>query len=186
MFAQVSIVSREEERGSDDPSHGAATWLSEPAVMTVVDGALKRVPIQTGLRDGDKIEVTGGLKEGDQVATDANLDPRRRPRRRRRAPSAPASACHSGPKAEESVPDVSGSFAEFTLERSEGLTMTGTSGLAPSEVSRLSPFAQVHLMDTWTPWTTFPGMKSFPSAPAVARRARSRRLARARSGSAPA
>jgi multidrug efflux pump subunit AcrA (membrane-fusion protein) len=44
---------------------------AEAAVMVVADGKLKRVAVQTGIRSGDKVEVTGGLKEGDQVVTDA-------------------------------------------------------------------------------------------------------------------
>lgn len=70
MFAQVSLVT---ERKTDVLTIPRSALLagSEPAVMAVVDGQIKRVPIQIGARSGDQVEVTSGLKQGDQVALDA-------------------------------------------------------------------------------------------------------------------
>lgn len=70
MFAQVGIV-LETKRGVLAVPRSALLPGAAPAVMAVVDGTLKRVPVQTGLRQGDRVEVTDGLKEGDEVAIDA-------------------------------------------------------------------------------------------------------------------
>lgn len=70
MFAQVSLIT-EKKSGVLTIPRSALLPGSETAVMAVVDGQLKRVPIQVGSRGGEQIEVTGGLKEGDQVALDA-------------------------------------------------------------------------------------------------------------------
>ncbi|HEY3109917.1 MAG TPA: efflux RND transporter periplasmic adaptor subunit [Chloroflexota bacterium] len=70
MFAQVSLVTEKKTAVLTIP-RSALLPGSEPAVMAVVDGQLKRVPVQIGSRGGDQIEVTAGLKEGDQVALDA-------------------------------------------------------------------------------------------------------------------
>jgi RND family efflux transporter MFP subunit len=70
MFAQVNIVT-ERKPGVLTVPRSALLPGSEAAVMAVVDGQVKRVPVQVGSRSGDQVEITGGLKEGDQVVLDA-------------------------------------------------------------------------------------------------------------------
>ena len=70
MFAQVSLITEKKTAVLTIP-RSALLPGSEPAVMAVVDGQLKRLPVQIGSRGGDQIEVISGLKEGDQVALDA-------------------------------------------------------------------------------------------------------------------
>ena len=70
MFAQVSLV-LDSRTGILAVPRAAILPGREPAVMAVVSGTVKRVPIKTGLSTNDLIEVTEGLKEGDQVIIDA-------------------------------------------------------------------------------------------------------------------
>jgi HlyD family secretion protein len=70
MFAQVSLITEKKAAVLTIP-RTALLPGSETAVMAIVDGQLKRVPVQIGSRGGDLVEVTGGLNEGDQVALDA-------------------------------------------------------------------------------------------------------------------
>jgi RND family efflux transporter MFP subunit len=70
MFAQVSLITEKKTAVLTIP-RSALLPGSEPAVMAIVDGQLKRVPIQVGTRAGEQVEVTGGLGEGNQVVIDA-------------------------------------------------------------------------------------------------------------------
>jgi HlyD family secretion protein len=70
MFAQVNLITEKKTAVLTVP-RSALLPGSEAAVMAVVDGQLKRVPVQIGSRGGDLIEIVGGLNEGDQVALDA-------------------------------------------------------------------------------------------------------------------
>jgi hypothetical protein len=71
MFAQVSLVVEKKTAVLTVP-RSALLSDAQPAVMAVVDGQLKRVAVQVGSRGGEKVEITGGLKEGDQVVLDAS------------------------------------------------------------------------------------------------------------------
>lgn len=70
MFAQVSLVT-ERKAGVLAVPRSAVIPGAQPAVMAVVDGQVKRVSVTLGARSGEQVEVTGGLKEGDQVVLDA-------------------------------------------------------------------------------------------------------------------
>ncbi len=70
MFAQVSLV-LESKTGILAIPRSAILPGSEPAVMAVINGAVKRVPVKMGFTSKDLIEITDGLKEGDQVVLDA-------------------------------------------------------------------------------------------------------------------
>lgn len=70
MFAQVGIVT-DQKSGVLAIPRSALLSGPDQAVMVVDNGTLKRVPVQTGIRGADKVEITSGLNEGDKVALDA-------------------------------------------------------------------------------------------------------------------
>jgi HlyD family secretion protein len=69
MFAEVKLVFERKAGVLAIPST-AVLGGPDPAVVLVADGLAKRVPVQLGLRDGDKVEVLGGLQEGEAVVVD--------------------------------------------------------------------------------------------------------------------
>lgn len=70
MFLQAEILVRE-ARELAVPASAVASDPSGAAVMRVEDGVVRRVPVATGIRDGDLVGVDEGLGAGDLVVTRA-------------------------------------------------------------------------------------------------------------------
>jgi RND family efflux transporter MFP subunit len=71
MFARVALVA-EQKSGVLALPTAALLPDGEPAVMVLgADGALRKVAVQLGMRTADRVEVVGGLAEGDRVALGA-------------------------------------------------------------------------------------------------------------------
>ena len=71
MYADAEILITR-KMGLAVPVTAVSTDAEGTTVMQVgADGAVRRVPVQTGIRDGGWVEITGGLKGGDQVVTKA-------------------------------------------------------------------------------------------------------------------
>jgi membrane fusion protein, multidrug efflux system len=51
------------------PSDAVLSEAGVNYVFRVVNGRAKRANIELGIRDGDRIEVTSGLRAGDQIVT---------------------------------------------------------------------------------------------------------------------
>jgi RND family efflux transporter MFP subunit len=65
MFARVSLVTAQRAAALAIPT---GALQPDGAVLVLnPDGTTRRAAVQTGLRTADKVEVTGGLAEGDQV-----------------------------------------------------------------------------------------------------------------------
>jgi HlyD family secretion protein len=70
MFAEVKLVFERKSGVLTIPS-AAVLGGTDPVVVLVADGLARRVPVQLGLRDGDRVEVLNGLQEGEAVVLDA-------------------------------------------------------------------------------------------------------------------
>ncbi len=70
MFAEAEIVVTERD-GLSVPVTAVADGTEGRTVMKVVDGVVTRVPVRTGIRDGDVIEVLEGLIERDLIVLKA-------------------------------------------------------------------------------------------------------------------
>jgi HAE1 family hydrophobic/amphiphilic exporter-1 len=70
MFAQITVESARKPNALVIP-RAALLAGTDPAVFVVADGHAKRVPVELGLRDRDKVEVLKGVTEGEQVVLDA-------------------------------------------------------------------------------------------------------------------
>jgi membrane fusion protein (multidrug efflux system) len=70
MFAQVTVEAEKKQNALVVP-RSAVLPGTTPMVVKVSDGTAQRVPVKLGIQDRDQVEVTEGLKDGDQVALDA-------------------------------------------------------------------------------------------------------------------
>lgn len=68
VFAEGRVATRS-HTGLAVPVDAVIQKGTEPTVLRVEGGVVKRVPVKLGLRDpiAEKVEITGGLKEGDLV-----------------------------------------------------------------------------------------------------------------------
>ncbi len=69
MFSRVSITYDVHKDALTVPRNAIITEDGESAVYTVAGGVAHRVPVSLGYADGDKVEITKGLKAGDSVVT---------------------------------------------------------------------------------------------------------------------
>lgn len=72
MFVQVALTVAERSAALAVPRNALIPRSQPPAVFVVQGDRVRRQEIQTGLSDGEKVEVLQGLAEGDRVV----LDPR--------------------------------------------------------------------------------------------------------------
>jgi multidrug efflux pump subunit AcrA (membrane-fusion protein) len=70
MFAQVSVETEKKQNALVVP-RSAILPGSPPQVFVVDNGQVRKVGVQTGVQDRDQVEITQGLKDGDQVVLDA-------------------------------------------------------------------------------------------------------------------
>lgn len=70
MFAQVTVEAATKLNALVVP-RSAILPGTPPLVVTVQDGVVKKVEVQTGVQDRDQVEIVSGLKDGDQVVVDA-------------------------------------------------------------------------------------------------------------------
>ena len=70
MFASAEIVAAEKQ-AITLPLSAVTTANGETVARRVEDGVVKLVPVETGIQDGQMIEITGGLAEGDEVVAKA-------------------------------------------------------------------------------------------------------------------
>jgi membrane fusion protein (multidrug efflux system) len=66
-FADVTLAVREVPDALTVPSIAVIPELGGKRVWVVEDGAAQPRPVETGIRTGDRVEVTSGLAEGDRV-----------------------------------------------------------------------------------------------------------------------
>jgi membrane fusion protein (multidrug efflux system) len=69
MFSRVSITYDVHQNTLTVPRAAIMTEDGESAVYVVNSGTAHRVPVSLGYADGDKVEITKGLKNGDSVVT---------------------------------------------------------------------------------------------------------------------
>lgn len=68
-FARVLILAGKSEDTVLIPQTAIEREGDEEYVMVVVDGVAVRTTVSTGMRDGDEVEITHGIKDGDLVIT---------------------------------------------------------------------------------------------------------------------
>lgn len=69
MFSRVNITYDVHKDALTVPRAAIITEDGESAVYVVSGGTAHRVPVSLGYADGDKVEITRGLKNGDSVVT---------------------------------------------------------------------------------------------------------------------
>jgi HlyD family secretion protein len=70
MFLTAEVTVRQAEALAV-PVTAVGSGPEGTTVMRVRDGVVERVPVTTGIRDGGRIGITGGLEAGDLVVTKA-------------------------------------------------------------------------------------------------------------------
>jgi membrane fusion protein (multidrug efflux system) len=70
MFAQITVESARKPNALVIP-RAALLAGNEPAVFVLDNGHARRVAVELGLRDRDKVEVLKGVTDGEQVVLDA-------------------------------------------------------------------------------------------------------------------
>lgn len=70
MFASAEIIAEEHE-GIVLPLSAVTTARGETLVRQVVDGVVRLIPVETGIQDGQVIEIVSGLAAGDEVVAKA-------------------------------------------------------------------------------------------------------------------
>jgi HlyD family secretion protein len=70
MFAEASVIVADREAVAV-PVTAVGSGPDGATVMRVADGAVKRIMVKTGIRDGGFVEITEGLAVGDTVVTKA-------------------------------------------------------------------------------------------------------------------
>jgi RND family efflux transporter MFP subunit len=71
MFARVNLISEQKAGVLSVPS-AALLAEGEPSVFVVgPDGAVRKAAVQVGMRTADRVEIVGGLAEGDRVVVGA-------------------------------------------------------------------------------------------------------------------
>ena len=69
MMAEVSFTAEKAEDTIVLPRNSVITKEDETYVYVVKDGVAKKVPVELGIEAADTIEITKGLKDGDDVVT---------------------------------------------------------------------------------------------------------------------
>ena len=69
MFATVRIITARRPQTLIVPKKALVLETDEDDVFLIEEGKVKRIAIELGFVEGDKVEVVSGLKEGDQVVT---------------------------------------------------------------------------------------------------------------------
>ncbi len=70
MYARVSLTVEERKNTLVAPKSAVIDFENKRGVwMPTEDNRARFVPVQLGIEDTDRIEITGGLKEGDQIVT---------------------------------------------------------------------------------------------------------------------
>jgi membrane fusion protein (multidrug efflux system) len=69
MFTSVRIITEEHPRALIIPKKGLILETDEDDVFMVAEGRARRVPVELGFVDKDRVEVLSGLDEGDLVVT---------------------------------------------------------------------------------------------------------------------
>jgi RND family efflux transporter MFP subunit len=67
MFARVEVVKRRVDQGLAVPLYALLDRDGTNAVFVVVDGAARLRPVTTGIQDGWRVQVAGGLSAGEKV-----------------------------------------------------------------------------------------------------------------------
>ncbi len=67
MYADVTLELERHADTTSVPATAIAGSGTEPFVYVVRDGALAKVPVQTGLRSANQVEVTSGVSPDDAV-----------------------------------------------------------------------------------------------------------------------
>ena len=111
MFANVRLILSERASAMTIPEEALVPVGTDQYVFRVVDGKVQRVQVRIGLRRNAKVEVTDGLRPGDDVVTAGQLKIRDGAAVSSNAPAAPPAAqATGGPPAAE--PAKSGSPAK--------------------------------------------------------------------------
>ena len=69
MFATVRIITAKRPQTLIVPKKALVLETDEDDVFLIAEGKVRRIAIELGFVEGDKVEVVSGLKEGDQVVT---------------------------------------------------------------------------------------------------------------------
>ncbi len=69
MFVKLTLITDQQDNVLVIPSDAITTYLGEPVVYIVEDGAAKRVPVVTGDSDNSQSVVVSGLEGGEQLIT---------------------------------------------------------------------------------------------------------------------
>lgn len=67
MFAEVDLVTNQRSRVVTIPSEAVLGRAGKPKVFVLEGGVARERSVKMGLSDGKSVEVTEGLKAGDQV-----------------------------------------------------------------------------------------------------------------------
>ncbi|RNF35248.1 efflux RND transporter periplasmic adaptor subunit [Paracoccus methylarcula] len=71
MYADAEIILAEREGLAVPVTAIGSSTDGKPVVMRVEDGVVRELPVETGIRDGNMVEITSGLAEEDLVVTKA-------------------------------------------------------------------------------------------------------------------
>ena len=96
MFANVRLILSERARAMTIPEEALVPVGSDQYVFKVVEGKVQRVQVRIRLRRDAKVEVTEGLRPGDEVVTAGQLKIRDGVAVNPNSPAAPAAAQASG------------------------------------------------------------------------------------------
>lgn len=69
MFADLTLITDEKSNAIQVPTEAVVPDMNEKRIWMARNGRANLVPIKTGLRTEDKIEVTSGISAGDTVLT---------------------------------------------------------------------------------------------------------------------
>jgi multidrug efflux pump subunit AcrA (membrane-fusion protein) len=70
MFATASIIAAVHPDALNIPATGLVVTNNEPKVFVVqADNTVQERPVKTGWRDGDRVEILEGVKNGERVVT---------------------------------------------------------------------------------------------------------------------
>jgi membrane fusion protein (multidrug efflux system) len=96
MFANVRLILSERARAMTIPEEALVPVGSDHYAFKVVEGKAQRVKVRIGLRRDAKVEVTEGLRPGDDVVTAGQLKIRDGAAVNPNPPAAPVAAQASG------------------------------------------------------------------------------------------
>jgi multidrug efflux pump subunit AcrA (membrane-fusion protein) len=73
FFAQGAILTEREENVPAVPDQAVSTLAGVSSVYVIKDGVVRQQNVKLGIREGELLEITGGL-EGDEVLASSNLN----------------------------------------------------------------------------------------------------------------